>query len=85
MMKMSKKEIAEKVLDMLQAEYELPKDIDIMRFNYVDSGFVDSLGLVRFLSLIMDEFDIDFDDDEMLSPEIRVVENLVNLIANKIV
>ena len=48
------------VLDYIQREYSLPNDVDVMEFNYIDSGYVDSMGLIQFIATLEDEFNISF-------------------------
>ena len=71
------------ILDYLQREYSLPEDIDVMDFNYVDTGYVDSLGLIQFIATIEDEFDISFSDDDLINPDIKVIGKLIQMISDK--
>lgn len=76
--------IKEFILDYLQREYSLPEDIDVMDFNYIESGYVDSMGLIQFIATIEDEFNISFTDDDLENPDIKVVGKLINIITEKI-
>ncbi len=71
------------VTEYIQREYTIPADVDLMSLNYVESGYVDSLGLVQFLATIEDEFGIEFTDEEMEDPRIKVVGSLIEMIEEK--
>ena len=76
-------EIKEVIVDYIQREYTLPADTDVMELNYIESGYIDSLGFVQFVALIEEEFDIVFSDEELDSPDMKVVGKLVALIDRK--
>ena len=76
-------EIKEFIVDYIQREYTLPADMDVMELNYIESGYIDSLGFVQFVALIEEEFDIVFSDEELDSPDMKVVGNVVPLIDRK--
>lgn len=76
-------EIKEFIVDYIQREYTLPADTDVMELNYIESGYIDSLGFVQFVALIEEEFDIVFSDEELDSPDMKVVGKLVALIDRK--
>ena len=76
-------EIKEFIVDYIQREYTLPADMDVMELNYIESGYIDSLGFVQFVALIEEEFDIVFSDEELDSPDMNVVGKLVALIDRK--
>ena len=75
--------VKEFILDYIQREYTLPDDIDVMELNYVESGYVDSLGLIQFIATIEDEFNISFTDEDLANPEIKVVGKLIEIIFEK--
>ena len=76
-------DIKEFIVDYIQREYTLPADTDVMELNYIESGYIDSLGFVQFVALIEEEFDIIFSDEELDSPDMKVVGKLVALIDRK--
>ena len=76
-------EIKEFIVDYIQREYTLPADMDVMELNYIESGYIDSLGFVQFVALIEEEYDIVFSDEELDSPDMKVVGKLVALIDRK--
>ena len=72
------------VLDYIQREYTVPAEVDIMALNYIESGYVDSLGLIQFIATIEDEFEIAFSDEELENDDIKVVGKLIAMIEKKI-
>lgn len=75
--------IKEFVTEYIQREYTVADDIDIMTLNYVESGYVDSMGLIQFIATIEDEFSIEFEDEDLENPEIKIVGKLIELIERK--
>lgn len=71
------------IIDYIQREYTIPDDIDIMNLNYVEEGYVDSLGLIQFIAVLEDEFGVTFTEDELASPDVKVVGKMVDLVASK--
>ena len=76
--------IKEFILDYIQSEYDLPAGVDEDSFNFIEGGYIDSVGIVSFVMELEDEFGITFDDDELTSPEFGVVGGLVGMIRAKI-
>ncbi len=77
-------EVREYVLDALQREYSFKKDADIDSINYIEQGYMDSLGLVQFIAELEGEFGIEFTEQEMESPDFRKVGTLIALIESKL-
>ena len=75
--------VKEFVLEYLQREYTIECD-DIMSLNYMETGYVDSIGLVSFIATIEDEFGIEFSDEDMENPDFKVVGTLIELISQKL-
>ena len=72
------------VTEYIQREYTISEQMDIMELNYIETGYIDSLGLVQFIATIEDEFAIEFTEDELENPDIKVVWKLIHLIEKKI-
>lgn len=71
------------IIDYIQREYTITDDTDIMKLNYVESGYIDSIGLIQFIAVLEDEFGISFTDDELTDPRIFVVGELISMIVSK--
>jgi D-alanine--poly(phosphoribitol) ligase subunit 2 len=72
------------VVQLIEKKTRLPKDIDIDKFNYVDTGYVDSLGIIKFIVEIESHFDIEITDTDIESPEFRTIGGIASIISNKI-
>lgn len=72
------------VVGYLQKEYTIPAEVNIMTLNYVESGYVNSLGLIQFIAIIEDEFAIEFEDEDLENPDIKIVGKLIEIIKSKI-
>ena len=72
------------ILDFVEREYKLPENVDYDTFDFVENGFVDSMGMVQFVTILEDEFDIEFSAEELLSDDFRTVSGLEKLIERKI-
>lgn len=77
---MNTKEI---VLELLQVKYTIPKEKDLTTFNYIEEGFIDSLGVIKFICDIEETFNIEFTDEEVMSDKFQVVGYLIELIEKK--
>lgn len=75
--------ITNTILEMIQKKYTLEENIDLENFNYIESGYIDSLGIIQFIAEIEDTFQIEFSDAELSSPSFKVVGTLIKLIENK--
>lgn len=71
------------IVDYIQREYTIPEDTDILNLNYVEEGYIDSMGLIQFIVVIEDEFNITFTDDDLASEDVKVVGKMVNLVTKK--
>ena len=76
-------EIRDAILEFVEREYKLPDDADYDNFDYVANGYVDSMGLVQFVAILEDDFDIEFSKEELLSSEFRTIGGLERLIREK--
>ena len=75
--------VKEFIIDYIQREYTIPDDVDITNLNYVEEGYIDSLGLIQFIAVIEDEFGITFSDEDLAGEDIKVVGKMAELIASK--
>lgn len=71
------------ILDYIEREYTIPDDIDILKLNYVESGYIDSIGMIQFIAVLEDEFNIIFSDDDLSNQDIKVVGKLIEIIVSK--
>lgn len=76
--------VREHVLKAVARKAKLPAGADLETFNYVDSGYVNSIEIIKFVVDIEARFDIELSDDELASPEFKIVGGLISLIERKI-
>lgn len=72
------------ILDRLQREYSFKDGTDIDQINFVDEGYMDSLGLLQFIGETEDEFGIEFTDEELESGSFRIVGELIAMVEKKL-
>ena len=60
-------EIREFIIEYLERDYPLPTDVDIETFDFMKSGYVDSMAVMQLRILVEDQFGIEFTDEEFLS------------------
>lgn len=75
--------VKENILNLLQVKYSIPSDKDIQTLNYMEEGYIDSLGVIKFICDMEDQFNIEFSDDEIMSDEFQIVGKLITLIEKK--
>lgn len=77
-------DIKEFVTEYIQREYTVPEDVDIMTLNYIEAGYIDSMAFIQFISTIEDEYDIEFEVEDIDNPELRIVGKLIDFIKSKV-
>lgn len=76
--------VSECVINLLQKKYELKETENLDEFNYVESGYIDSIGIIQFIAELESEFSIEFTDDEISSPEFKTVGGIIKIIEKKL-
>ena len=77
-------DIKEFVTEYIQREYTVPEDVDIMTLNYIEAGYIDSMAFIQFISTIEDEYDIEFEVEDIENPKLRIVGKLIDFSQAKI-
>jgi acyl carrier protein len=72
------------ILRYVQKKAKLPQGIDLGCFDYIDAGYVDSMGIIKFVMDIESEFDIVITDEELNSYNFRTVDGVIALIEGKL-
>lgn len=75
--------VRELVHAYVQKKDRLPAVFDADTFDYLDQGYVDSIGVIQFMGLLEERFNISFDDADLESPEFRTLGGLVRLVLRK--
>lgn len=76
--------VREYILGAIEEKAPLKGNDDIDALDFVSGGYIDSLGLIRFVVGMEDEFGIEFSDDELAMPSFTVVGELVKIVEEKI-
>ena len=76
-------EIKKFIVKYIEKKGKLPKDIDLEKFNYIDTGYIDSMSLIKFVVELEQKFDIEITDDDMILPEFRTIGGVVGIIRGK--
>ena len=72
--------IKEFIVKYLEKKGSLPKGVGLDTFNFVDAGYVDSMGMVKFLLALEMEFGVEISEADILSEEFKTVDGLAGLI-----
>lgn len=75
--------ILEYISGLIQKKGKLPANCDIAEFNYIDTGHIDSIAIIKFVLDIETKFNIEITDEDMMTVQFRTVGGLVCLIASK--
>lgn len=75
--------VKEFIVEYIEREYSIPDGTDPDTFNFMEEGYIDSMGLIQFIAVLEDEFGIEFSDEELSGEEIKIVGKLAKLIEDK--
>jgi acyl carrier protein len=76
-------EIKQFIIKYISKKGKLPENINIDEFNYIDTGYIDSMGILKFITEIEQKFDIQIDDNDILLPDFKKIGGLVRIIEKK--
>jgi len=71
------------ILKTLEKKGKLPQNTNIDLFNYIDSGYIDSMALIKFVVDLEAQFDIEISECDIISPEFKTIGGLARLIREK--
>lgn len=71
--------IEEKIVELIKKELNVD-DFDLEE-NLVDTYEIDSISLLDFFMIIEDEFDIEFEDEEL--EKLKSAEDIISLVEKK--
>ena len=78
----------EEVIDFIIKYFEKKKPIiegqDIKSIRYLEEGFVDSLGLMKFIVALEEKFDIEITEEDMKKEAFYLTDGLTNIIIRKV-
>lgn len=77
------KDIEEFILKYLSKKGKLPQDIDVDKFNYIDTGYIDSMGIIKFVVELEQKFGIEISEEDIISNDFRTIGGLCKIIKGK--
>jgi predicted dehydrogenase/acyl carrier protein len=72
------------VLNKIEKNGRIPAGTDINAFNYIDTGYIDSIGLIKFIAEIETEFCIDISESDISSQTFKTIGGLISVIEKKL-
>ena len=72
--------VEEKIIDLIKKELDV--DEFALDANLVNEYEIDSIGLLDFIMTVEEEFDIEFEDDEL--EEIESARDVISLVESKL-
>jgi len=72
------------VVDFIEQKGSLPDGVDLDSFDYIASGYVDSMRLMRFIIDLESRFGIEIDDAEIESPRFRTIAGVIGIVSEKV-
>lgn len=77
-------EIQSFIVELLEARGPISGEGNFENFNYMESGHIDSIALVKFVLDLECHFDIEIKPEDILSEKFRTVGGLASLVREKI-
>ena len=83
---MNKKSIIKYLLSIIEKKRKIPNKYknNTLKFNFVDTGFIDSFEIFVVISKIENKYKIKFSDKEINSKDLKTVNGLTSLIQKKL-
>lgn len=76
--------IRDYILEQLQENYTIETTKNIDEINYVEEGYITSMGFIQFIVNLEEKFNIRFSDEEISSEDFQIIGKLVKIISKKI-
>jgi len=85
MKKIKEEEIKKFVINYIEKKGKLPKNTDFETFNYIETGYVDSIGIIKFIVEIEQKFNIQISEEDIMSEKFKTVNGLSDIIKRNII
>lgn len=82
--KPSKEQITDFVIGLIEENGKLPLGVDVSNFNYIDTGYVDSIGIVKFIVEIDEEYGVEINSSDIEKNDFRTIGGITNMIIEKL-
>ena len=75
-------DVKQVVFAYLESKNKIPGSSETEKLGcyYLDSGVIDSLGIIEMITTFEEKFQIQFSSDDMQSTDFRTIGGLINLI-----
>ncbi|HZR63936.1 MAG TPA: acyl carrier protein [Terriglobales bacterium] len=84
MTKAGKQDAAERIREFVLEKFPLAKKRNLtIQDNLLDSGIIDSLGVLDLVGFLEEEFELQLADDELLPENFQSVAHIANLVNAK--
>ena len=83
-MNIKENEIKKFIVNYLEKKGKISKNIDIDNLNFLETGYIDSIGIIKFIVEIEEKFNIQISEEDIISEQFKTVKGLVLLIENKL-
>ncbi|MBI2307771.1 MAG: acyl carrier protein [Rhodocyclales bacterium] len=75
--------IREFIVKLLLEKGAIPVGVAVDDYRYLDNGHIDSIGFIKFIFRVEEQFRVQFSEADIGGTEIRSVGGLVRLVAAK--
>ncbi len=81
---MDKELIKKFIINYIEKKGKLPQNINVDEFDYISNGYIDSMGIIKFVVALEEKFDIELSEDDIMSPNFRTITGLSNIVNERI-
>lgn len=81
---MDKNSVLEVIVSFLAKKGKVVTGCNLDQMDYLDEGYVDSIGVIQFVAHLEDRFGIDFSDDDLGSQSFRTIGGLREMVESKL-
>jgi acyl carrier protein len=72
------------IINYLRNNGKLGKNNILDDTDYIDQGYLDSMGIIKFIISIEQSFNIEISENDMISPKFRTINGLTQIIFDKL-
>jgi acyl carrier protein len=84
MTEISKESIKRFVIELIEENGKLPTNVDLETFNYIDNGYVDSIGIIKFIVEIGEKYGVELEDSDIERGVFKTIGGIVKIIQEKL-
>ncbi len=80
---MLKNDVIKYIITLLERKKPIEKNFPIEKLKYMETGYIDSLGFMKFIIEIEEKYQIEFSEDEIIEEKFASVGGLAEIILQK--